>query len=213
VFQQGDIGSCTGQAALGAVGTGSIYDALHSVGKVPSLTQEYAVSIYSRATQLDSFPGEYPPDDTGSSGLAVAKVLRERGYIKAYRHAFSFNAAVTALQLSPVITGVNWYSSFYRPNLNGECVITSRAVVDGGHEVVVDAIDVENKRVRFTNSWGQGWGRYGRAWFSFETWQRLLSERGDVTSFVPLVEAEPVPKPEASGCLLSLLRLRLSCLV
>ena len=205
VFQQGDLGSCTGQSALGATCTGSLYDALHSVGKVPTMTQEYAVDIYSRATQLDAFPGEYPPVDTGSSGLAVAKVLKEREYIKSYLHAFSFNAAVTALQKSPVITGVNWYSSFYHPNLDGECVITSRAIVDGGHEIVVDAIDVENKRVRFTNSWGKTWGRDGRAWFSFDTWRRLLSEMGDVTSFTPLVEAEPAPKPESKGCLFGLI--------
>src|SRR5437764_15082615 len=29
--------------------------------------------IYSLATTLDAFPGSYPPDDTGSSGLAAAK--------------------------------------------------------------------------------------------------------------------------------------------
>ena len=34
----------------------------------------FAVKLYEDATVVDGYPGEYPPDDTGSSGLAICKV-------------------------------------------------------------------------------------------------------------------------------------------
>jgi hypothetical protein len=45
------------------------------------LGMDVAVSIYRRATVLDAFPGSYPPNDTGSSGLAAAKAAKEAGII------------------------------------------------------------------------------------------------------------------------------------
>ena len=47
----------------------------------------FAVQLYADATVVDGYPGTYPPDDTGSSGLAICKVLNSRGTIKGYRFA------------------------------------------------------------------------------------------------------------------------------
>ena len=33
--------------------------------------EQFAVALYSDATKVDAYPGTYPPDDTGSSGLAI----------------------------------------------------------------------------------------------------------------------------------------------
>jgi hypothetical protein len=189
VWNQGNLGSCTGNALVGALSCDPFYPTLPGL----TATEELAVAVYSDATRVDPFPGEWPPTDTGSSGLAVAKVAQRRGWISAYQHAFDNNAALTALTRGPVIAGINWYSSFDTPGPDGRVVITRAAYVRGGHEVCLDEVDAARSRVWFTNSWGPSWGVHGRAWMSFATFARLLREDGDVTILVPL--AKPVVKP------------------
>lgn len=200
VLSQGNLGSCTGNAAEGALGTGPLYEVIPDGPYRPTpdadVDEAQAVALYSKATMLDPFDGAYPPEDTGSDGLSVAKACKAAGLISGYRHATSLNAALTALQDGPVITGVNWYSSFDTPGVDGMISIARRATVRGGHEVVVDEIDVEHQRVGFVNSWGTSWGLFGRAYMSWDTWGRLLAEDGDVTVFVPLDQPAPIPQPQ-----------------
>lgn len=172
-FDQGDVGSCTGNAMAGALMTGPLY----AHGR--DLTEKDALALYSAATHLDTVAGHYPPEDTGSSGLAVAKAAKRANYIKEYRHAFGINAALSALTLGPIIIGIGWYEGFDAPqSYEAELVISGQ--VRGGHEVVLDGIDVERGLVKGTNSWGTAWGSGGRFAMSFGTFKRLLAERGDV---------------------------------
>ena len=207
VLDQGELGSCTGNAAEGALGTSPLYEAIPTGVLRPTgdaqADEKQAVTLYAAATSLDSYGGEYPPDDTGSDGLSVAKAAQKVGLISGYTHAFSLDAALTALQGGPVLTGVPWYSSFDEPARDGTISIKKGAFVRGGHEFVVDELDVERQRVGFTNSWGESWGVGGRAYMSFDTWERLLKEDGDVTVLVPLSEPAPTPTPtpdEPTGC-------------
>lgn len=201
VLDQGELGSCTGNAAFGACGTSPLYDAI-PVDDVDRPTSDeafdeaQAVALYSAATKLDDYDGAWPPTDSGSDGLSVAKAAKAVGLISGYTHATSLDAALTALQDGPVITGVNWYSSFDTPATDGTISITRHASVRGGHEFVVDELDVENERVGFTNSWGASWGVDGRAYMSWDTWERLLGEDGDATVFVPVTEPAPTPTPQ-----------------
>lgn len=192
ILNQGALGSCTGNATVGALGTTPMFE---SLPRTLSLDEALAVAIYSDATAIDPFRGQYPPDDTGSDGLSVAKVAQKRGLISGYQHAFDLNSALAALMVGPVITGTNWYSSFDYPATGGLVTISSGAQVEGGHEFCVYGIDVENKEVLAANSWGQRWGNAGTFRMSWDTWGRLLSEQGDVTIFVPLTQAPPNPSP------------------
>ena len=72
--------------------------------------------------------------------------------------------------LRPVITGINWYTSFDTPSPVGLVEITPELTVRGGHEVVADQIDAEHKLVWFWNSWGLAFGVAGRFCMSFATW-------------------------------------------
>jgi hypothetical protein len=202
VLFQGDLGSCTGNAALGAVGTSPLWEALPDSLKPsttdPDADERLAVQLYSVATGLDQWPGSWPPSDTGSDGLSVAKAAQKAGYISGYRHAFGLDDALSALANSPVIVGINWYSSFDEPDANGNIRLTRGAFVRGGHEIVMDELDVEGRRVGFTNSWGEDWGLHGRAYLSWDDFGRLLDEKGDVTVFVPLSAPEPQPVPNPS---------------
>lgn len=196
VWDQGDLGSCTGNAALGALGTGRLYEAAKGYN-VP-FTEETAVGVYSAATKIDPYEGTYLPTDTGSDGLSVAKVLHKNGWISGHRHALSLDAALTGLQDDAVITGTVWPEGFDEPDADG--LVKYEGQERGGHEYVVDEMDVENRLVWFTNSWGLGYGKNGRACMTWETWGKLLANHGDVTVLVPLTQPAPTPQdPPAPG--------------
>ena len=173
-LDQGDIGSCTANALCGALNSAPYF-----TGGTP-LNEKDAVALYELETSLEGQP--YPPNDPGGSGLMVCKAAKERGMLTSYRHAFGVQHALEALVLRPVITGVNWYSSFDRPDpATGLVEITPDATVRGGHEIVADEIDADNRLVWFWNSWGTVYALGGRFCMSFDTWERLLEEHGDVT--------------------------------
>lgn len=178
VLDQGNLGSCTGNATVGAVNS----IGLHKIG-TKTLRESDALSLYELATQLDDIPGSYPPEDTGSSGLSVAKAAKQKGYITAYQHAFSIEEALTALQFRAVITGVNWYEGFDSPNLSG--LVEATGQIRGGHEFAIVGYIPEPKPgdslVKARNSWGSSWGVRGYFYFTVDTWIRLLSEQGDCT--------------------------------
>ncbi len=71
VFDQGSLGSCTGNAAVGCLATGPFFDTVgpEDDARLRGLDQVAAVEVYEAATTVDPFPGQYPPTDTGSDGL------------------------------------------------------------------------------------------------------------------------------------------------
>lgn len=170
-FDQGNVGSCTGNAMAGALDT-------------PPFTHRYlsertALKLYKLATILDNAPGVYPPDDTGSSGLAVCKAAHQLGYISGYSHAFGLRHALEALVIAPVITGISWYEGFDQPGPGG--LISIAGDIRGGHELEVVGMDVEARTIRLCNSWSVSWGDKGYCSMTWDTWDALLHDRGDVT--------------------------------
>lgn len=198
VLDQGDLGSCTGNAAEAFVGCDPLYDAIPTTVTArptgdPAADEKQAVALYSAATRLDDVHGQYPPTDTGSTGLAVAKAAAKYGLISGYQHAFSLDTALKALAVSPLIVGVNWYEGFDSPDKNGHVSISGQ--VRGGHEFLLYGIDATERVVLARNSWGASWGVQGCFSFSWDDFGRLLSEQGDATMFVPLTAPAPVPVP------------------
>lgn len=189
ILNQGNLGSCTGNAAVGAVGTSPLYEGLSS--DHPALDQNLAVQVYSGATQIDPFGGTYLPTDTGSDGLSVAKVCQKKGLISGYLHATSLQGMQTALQDTPVIIGINWYEGFDDSDSSGLVKIAGQP--RGGHEVEVIAVDFETQLFEAVNSWGESWGLKGHFFFSFADMDRLLHEYGDSTQLLPL--SIPAPQP------------------
>lgn len=196
VFDQGSLGSCTGNAAAGLVGTDSLdRTGLTSVtinGDVLPVDEDFAVKVYSLATQLDQFDGAYPPDDTGSSGLAAAKALRKLGLATSYRHAFSLDALKSALQSGPVMVGTVWMQSMFEVDPDGFVIVDRKSQVAGGHEYVISAFNADQLAFRIDNSWGD-WGLRGKAWITQANLAWLLSQQGDVT--IPVWATVPTPPP------------------
>ena len=202
IFDQGQLGSCTGNAAAGLVGTDSAdRSGLTSVqisGNILPVDETLAVQIYSLATQLDQFQGAYPPDDTGSSGLGAAKALVRLGLATKYRHAFSLDALKSALQAGPVMVGTVWLQSMFDVDTGSGYVHVDRtSQVAGGHEYVISAYDASAHAFRLDNSWSEDWGIKGSAWLSQPDMQWLLSQDGDVT--VPTWATAPSPKPAVTA--------------
>jgi len=176
-FNQGNLGSCTGNAMAGLLMTDPFWV------KGRNLTEADAVALYKVATSFDNVPGKYPPDDTGSSGLAVMKAAVKAKYISGYAHTFSLEQLLGALTLGPGILGINWYNSFDSPKPDGECPLGAGAKIRGGHEIEMFGIDAAKKRVWCYQSWGPTWGgrKNGTFWFSWSTLGKLLGQKGDAT--------------------------------
>ncbi len=203
VFDQGATGSCTGMAAWGCMATGPFFATVepYEVDRWP-WDERGATAVYSQATAIDPFPGSWPPDDTGSDGLSVAKVLQSAGVISGYRHAFSLDDALAALMYVPLIVGTTWHSGMYEPDADGVAHPTGPAL--GGHEFVMDEYVEVGARfgprstvaqvpmAGFTNSWGPYWGAAGRFFMPRAEFGELLADGGDVTVFVPASEPAPV---------------------
>lgn len=125
--------------------------------------------------------------------LAYLAPAADLSTLKSVRH----RRMIPVLDQGEVIAGINWYNSFDSPDKTGRIRIGPGATVRGGHEIVLDELDVACRLVWFTNSWSSSWGKDGRACIGWDDFARLLKEDGDVTVFVPLTQPAPTPTPPA----------------
>ena len=182
VLDQGDVGSCTGNATAQWLNTdfASLVRVNKNGGKF--FTEADALSIYARATRYDAIPGSYPPDDTGSTGNAAAKAAKFFGYIVRYSWLFSFQSIQAAIEQTPLSVGTLWTQDMFRPN-NG--LVKVGKLVDsniaGGHQYLMDGIDYEEEVFEFKNSWGEQWGKAGHFAIRFKDFITLLDNQADVT--------------------------------
>lgn len=194
-FDQLAIGSCVPNAGVGCLGTDPFFATVDRI-RFTSWTQDLCQNYYRKVTRADPFEGAWEPDDTGSDGNSMAKVFRDDGVIAGWRWTFSLDDALKAGGVTPFITGIEWFNSMYDPDAEGIVRVDLRSGLAGGHEVVVDEIDVERGLVGATNSWGPTFGLGGRFYIPIPDYGTLLSRQGDVTIFTPLTEPAPTPIPD-----------------
>lgn len=192
IFNQGQVGSCTGNAGIGAISTAPF---LNQDNTTYSRDEAGALKLYSAAEKIDGGDG-YPPEDKGSSGLSIAKALTNANLISGYQHVFTLNDALKAGSLYAFITGITWYSDMFTPDTDGR--VHPTGTVAGGHEIELSQIDVENGRVWFNNSWGTSWGIKGRFYLTWQDFEKLLAEQGDVIILIPPHTTPPNPAPTQS---------------
>lgn len=150
--------------------------------ELQGLDNQAARQIYFDAQKLDEWEGgAYPnaaPFYEGTSVIAGAKAVQAMGKIKEYRWAFSLYDALLAIGYQgPGILGCNWYEGMMKPNEKGYIERTGRII--GGHAIVVRGVDLKNKRVRLSNSWGKTWGVDGDCWMYFWDFEYLLMHEGE----------------------------------
>jgi C1A family cysteine protease len=178
VLDQGQLGSCTGNALTGLLATHPFTTTSVNAGLYD---EAFAVERYHRGTMVDKAPGTYPPDDTGSTGNSVAKAARQDSLISKYAWATTLKGVIHALQVQPVIVGVAWYDSFFTPDSSGVIDITSGAQIAGGHEFEIVGVDMEKDMFLCYNSWGSNWGLKGRFLMPFSIWEDLMTQQADCT--------------------------------
>lgn len=182
VWDQGELGCCTMMAAAGMM----ITDPFHK--RYRRFTVAGIRKLYSQETRLDEawFPGVWPPEDTGSTGLFSMKTLQAKGLITGYEHAFSLRAVLATLVHRPVSIGTWWYDSMSEPGRDGLMTISPGAQQVGGHQWLAVGQDPETRRIKMRQSWGSGWGDRGYGYLSWDDLGRLLDEDGDaITATLP----------------------------
>lgn len=207
-LDQGRVGSCEGNTAAEwlncakALKNRRAYNAKIADPRYSDYLKERdAVRLYSAATNLDNdqIPGHYPPSDTGTSGVGIAKALQNAGAITRYNWTFTWASFLAALQLQPVMLGTNWYDSMFEVTSTGYVVTPKRSKANpvqpvGGHAYLAHVLDFKNERIGCTQHWvnddGTPWGvkigGYWGFWLDFlDAEQLLINEQGD--SLVPVL--------------------------
>lgn len=137
------------------------------------------ITNYTEATISDPFPGQYPPDDTGSSAIGLMKSWKHFGVIRDYKWPLTFSDFLAALQRQPVLLGTWWYDDMMQTDAKG-IVHTELAGDHGGHEYLANAILWDRKLIGCEQSWGQHPPGFRPTFYlPFATAEALLADDGD----------------------------------
>lgn len=187
------LSSCTGNAATALLSILLTKEQAAGVGlntADAAAAEHYAIGLYADATERDQWQdAQWPSQDVGSSGLGVAKVLRDRGLIDQYGHATTAEELCALLQSGPVLMGLPWYAAFGEPDSSGFVDSDpdwASSPLEGGHEVCVTALESvatsdgalipDQTVIRFRNSWSTSWADHGCGRLTLTTFLALLDQ-------------------------------------
>lgn len=139
------------------------------------LDMDDAHKIYHYATIFDPFEDEWPPIDTGSSGLAAAKAAKKLGLGGEYRHVFGGADEVVQLIMAnrAVNVGTWWYENMLVPSARKVIEPTGPKV--GGHQYLARGYDQPKDEV-VIRCW---WGAYRDVRIKREHLNELIMDDGD----------------------------------
>lgn len=167
---QGNTPACTGFAAVHFLADGPVTQG--KKGQAPIDPQE----IYRLNQENDRKMGYSFAE--GATSLAMAKTLKQLGYISSYFWGYDLNAVVQAALVSPVLIGIDWLEGMDDPDRK-HGVIRAIGRIRGGHELLINGVDLDDGMFRLKNSWGQSWGKRGHAYLPFEDLEKLLGMGGE----------------------------------
>lgn len=162
-------GECTGCAES------MMLNSLGNRVKGRVLRMEDAHRLYSWASQNDPWSGAWPPDDTGSSGLAAAKAAINYGLAREYRWVFSGADEVVQLVMQgrAVSVGTRWDWDMFNQDIDGRIHLGGGTA--GGHQWLVRGYDVDRDWV-LGRCW---WGGFRDFWIARADLDTLMHDDGD----------------------------------
>lgn len=172
VLDQGSEGAC--------VGFGCTAEALASPARVKfpeSTGDEVARVIYRRAQKIDEWEGE---NYDGTSVRAGMLVGREHGWWEGFKWALNMGELRAALDLGPVVIGVEWRSGMYETWKDGQVKVYGDVV--GGHCLLITGYSPNwngwGPHYRWRNSWGREYGVNGSAYIDADELNAVLFQSG-----------------------------------
>ena len=195
-YDQGSVGSCTGNADDGSICTQPFTDTSHC-------GETFAVQAYQGGTCVDNgcslsncsctgCPAAYCPttgaNDNGSTGSSVFTWMKANGWITDFVTADTEADLTAGLQKGTCTIGINYYYSMETIGSDCHAVVTTSSGLAGGHELEIVGLQIMpdgSKRWWFDNSWGvwgckDSKGYYGYAWLSdADLFGSTLSMDGD----------------------------------
>jgi hypothetical protein len=205
ILDQGQIGSCTGNASTSCAYHEPFWEATDLPHWKYTPDEAGARAWYHENTIEDGYPGTWNVDgtgeDTGSDGLTSSKVAQEAGICSGYQAALDLDSSLQALMTAPGITGIPWYNSMFNAPSNGMLTVDMASGLAGGHELVVDEVKAADAPGNGTgevivggdNSWGGSWGFNGRWYMKASDWWALRKQQGDVYFWTPNTSPAPTP--------------------
>lgn len=165
-LDQGREGACVGFAWAGEAAARPVVR--------NGVANDHALAVYRRAQELDEWPGNAY---SGTSVLAGAKAMAERGWIREYRWAFGVDdLALAVSRHGPAVLGVPWHESMYAP-VNGWITRSGRVV--GGHAILCVGYSPKRQAFVLQNSWGISYGNRARVLISYADLSSLLHDGGE----------------------------------
>lgn len=173
-LDQGDTGHCVGfgWAQFGA-----------SDPFEDHYTDDDGHAIYYECKVID---GE-PRQENGSDVRSGAKAMLNRNRLAAYAFAKSTDEITGWLRAhGPVVVGTDWHTDMFTPDPSGRVGIGGQ--IEGGHCYLIAGVDAAGQVYQCQNSWGTGWGMYGRFSITVDAFAQLLAAQGDacVAAELPL---------------------------
>lgn len=188
VENQGNLGSCTGQAIAGAI------EFLNNRNKKPTDVSRLYIYYYERLLEgtVNYDSGAYIRDGIKATNkfgaplekfwpyqanrFRVAPSLQARNdgarrKVTLYERASGFDSVVNAISNQyPVIVGFDVYSSFYNIGRDGRMAYPniSKERLLGGHAVLLVGYDNNKQCFIARNSWGANWGEKGYFYMPYD---------------------------------------------
>lgn len=186
VLDQGKEGACVGFAWTG-------WRNCSPVVPSTSFTNEYAIDVYRRATEIDEWPNENWQNSSGTSNQAGAKIMREEKALDSFTWARGVaDMKLWLLTKGPVVWTCQWRSGMYRTDSMGFLRVSGSIV--GGHALLCYGVD-ERGNFLVQNSWGRDFGIGGLCKVSPSTMDFLASLGGSWSACAAAEIGENKPTP------------------
>ena len=166
------LGGCVGFSGTNLLNTGAavrsraVFNRRVPIGRAGRtyLGNDDGIRNYHESTVRDPFEGIYPPDDSGSSAIGLAKWWAELGVIGGYDWVIAggMDALIATVQATPVLFGSYWFDDMFATGPDGlltSATDTAGASLDntGGHEYLCNAVLYRGPGwlFGFEQSWGE----------------------------------------------------------